>query len=47
MSVGHETAPSWNVAQWMGAVVLWLWVAVPFGYGLFQLVTRIPALFSS
>lgn len=29
-----------------GAVVLWLWVVVPFGYGLVQLVTRIPALFS-
>ncbi len=28
-------------------VVAWLWVVVPFGYGLFQLLLRIPALFSS
>lgn len=27
------------------AVVLWLWVAVPFGYGLYQLLIKIPALF--
>ena len=23
----------------------WLWVLVPFGYGLYQLVLKIPALF--
>lgn len=27
-------------------VVAWLWVAVPFSYGLYQLVIKIPALFS-
>lgn len=27
------------------AVLAWLWVAVPFGYGLYQLVVKIPALF--
>ena len=27
------------------AVLAWLWVLVPFGYGLVQLVGRIPALF--
>ena len=31
---------------WVLVVVAWLWVAVPFGYGLFQLLLRIPALFS-
>jgi hypothetical protein len=24
----------------------WLWVSVPFGYGLYQLLVKIPALFS-
>ncbi len=27
------------------AVLAWLWVLVPFGYGLVQLIGRIPALF--
>jgi hypothetical protein len=27
-------------------VLAWLWVAVPFGYGLYQLLIKIPALFS-
>lgn len=40
-------AQSWGPAQWIGAVVLWLWVLVPFGYGLYQLLTRIPALFGT
>jgi hypothetical protein len=26
-------------------VLAWLWVAVPFGYGLYQLLIKIPALF--
>lgn len=26
-------------------VLAWLWVAVPFGYGLYQLLLKIPALF--
>ncbi len=30
----------------LGALA-WLWVAVPFVYGLFFLLLRIPALFSS
>lgn len=29
------------------AWTLWLWVVVPFGYGLYQLVIKIPALFGS
>jgi hypothetical protein len=27
------------------AILAWLWVLVPFGYGLYQLVIKIPALF--
>lgn len=38
-------APDWTPLQWTGAVLAWLWVAVPFGYGLFALVAKIPALF--
>lgn len=29
------------------AVLMWLWVVVPFAWGLYFLVARIPALFSS
>ena len=29
------------------AGLLWLWVLIPFGYGVFQLVVKIPALFGS
>ncbi|MGH3489109.1 MAG: MFS transporter small subunit [Actinopolymorphaceae bacterium] len=29
------------------AVVLWLWVAIPFGYGLYQLLVKVPALFGT
>lgn len=31
---------------WILLVLAWLWVIVPFTYGLVQLVARIPALFS-
>ena len=27
------------------AVLAWLWVLVPFGYGVYQLLIKIPALF--
>ena len=27
------------------AALTWLWVLVPFGYGLYQLLIKIPALF--
>lgn len=30
---------------WVLVVLAWLWVVVPFGYGLYSLVVRIPALF--
>ena len=35
---GRAISPIW-------AVLAWLWVLVPFGYGLYQLVIKIPALF--
>ncbi|MGH3513357.1 MAG: MFS transporter small subunit [Pseudonocardiaceae bacterium] len=28
-------------------VLAWLWVLVPFGYGVYELVVKIPALFGS
>lgn len=28
-------------------VLAWAWVIVPFGYGLYQLLVKIPALFGS
>jgi hypothetical protein len=28
-------------------VLAWLWVLAPFGYGVYELVVRIPALFGS
>lgn len=27
-------------------IVAWLWVLIPFAYGLYQLVIKIPALFA-
>ncbi len=29
------------------AALAWLWVLVPFGYGLYQLLAKVPALFGS
>ncbi|MFP5022194.1 MFS transporter small subunit [Pseudonocardia phyllosphaerae] len=36
---------NWGPVQWIGAVLAWVWVGVPFAYGLYQLVLKIPALF--
>jgi hypothetical protein len=44
-SVETEGAPARAVNPVL-AVLAWLWVLVPFGYGLYQLVIKIPALFS-
>lgn len=38
-------AQAWTPLQWTGAVLAWLWVAVPFAWGLFELLAKIPALF--
>ena len=40
----EEHAQSSNTMLAAGA---WIWVGVPFAYGLVQLFTKIPALFSS
>jgi hypothetical protein len=40
-----EAGPEWGPLQWAGAVLAWLWVLVPLGYGLYQLLIKIPALF--
>lgn len=43
----HEATGSatWGPLQWAGAVLAWVWVGVPFGYGLYELMLKIPALF--
>jgi hypothetical protein len=46
-AAGTSGARSWGPLQWTGVVLLWLWVLVPFGYGVVQLILRIPALFAS
>ncbi|NIB31389.1 hypothetical protein HBB16_05915 [Pseudonocardia sp. MCCB 268] len=38
-----DEAPTWGWCS--GATLAWLWVGVPFAYGLYQLVLKIPALF--
>lgn len=45
MSSTVSETPGWSPLQWVGAVLAWLWVVVPFGYGLYELVAKIPALF--
>lgn len=44
-SISEKPSATWGPVQWVGAVLIWLWVLVPFGYGLYQLLTKIPALF--
>lgn len=41
-----QPEPRTAVNPLVGTLV-WLWVLVPFGYGLGQLVIKIPALFGS
>lgn len=40
------TTGSRTPAYYALLVLAWLWVVVPFGYGLYQLVVKIPALFA-
>ncbi|MGI5131682.1 MFS transporter small subunit [Pseudonocardia sp. CA-107938] len=44
-SASEKPSATWGPGQWVLAVLLWLWVLVPFGYGLYQLLIKIPALF--
>jgi hypothetical protein len=46
MSTETESAPARPINPVL-AVLAWLWVLVPFGYGLYQLVIKIPALFGT
>ena len=45
MSTAQPDPAPWTPLQWVGAVLAWLWVVVPFGYGLYELLIKIPALF--
>ena len=45
-SSGLGAAGSRSPVFWALLVLAWLWVLVPFTYGLVNLVARIPALFS-
>ena len=42
-TAGHEIAE--RAYHPILMVLAWLWVLVPFSYGLYQLVIKIPALF--
>ncbi len=44
-STAQESSGTWSPLQWLGAVLAWSWVVIPFVYGLVQLVAKIPALF--
>jgi hypothetical protein len=46
MSVEAEGAPARAVNPAL-FVLVWLWVLIPFGYGLYQLIIKIPALFGT
>jgi hypothetical protein len=44
MSSAQETTGG-GAGRTVLTVVVWLWVLIPFGYGLVMLFNRIPALF--
>ncbi|MCO1656546.1 MFS transporter small subunit [Pseudonocardia humida] len=45
MSTQSESAP--RAINPVLAALAWLWVLIPFGYGLYQLLIKIPALFGT
>jgi hypothetical protein len=47
MTIDAPKIPSgqWSAGQWVGAVLVWLWVLVPLGWGLYQFILRLGALF--
>jgi hypothetical protein len=48
VSTQSESAPSApSAVNPVFAALAWLWVLVPFGYGLYQLLVKIPALFGT
>jgi hypothetical protein len=36
-----------NASNARNIIVSWLWVGVPFAYGVYELVVKIPALFTN
>ena len=47
MSEHTGTASSEGGLNPVLAGLLWLWVLIPFSYGIYQLVVKIPALFGT
>lgn len=45
MSSATDTAPEHGAAPAPVTALAWLWVAIPFGWGFYELVVKIPALF--
>lgn len=45
MTTPSESQSGWTPLQVVAAAFVWLWVAVPFAWGLFELIVKIPALF--
>ncbi|TCK21029.1 MFS transporter small subunit [Pseudonocardia endophytica] len=45
MSEQQATTAGWTPGMWAIAIVAWLWVGVPFAWGLYELIIKIPALF--
>jgi hypothetical protein len=43
--MSSETTP--GIDQRLLILLTWIWVGVPFGYGIYQLMHKIHALFSS
>ncbi len=43
---GRSITATWPRGKLLG-VGTWLWVAVPFAYGFYELVVKIPALFTN
>lgn len=42
-----ESTPTASSGRTLLTVLSWAWVGVPFLYGVYSLLTRVPALFSS
>lgn len=47
MTTPDTTTQERSGANPVVAVLAWLWVLVPFGYGLYELLIKVPALFGS
>lgn len=45
--MSEQTAETTSPRLKMLGLASWLWVGVPFAYGLYELVAKIPALFTN